>query len=201
VGAALVLLPLFTGRALAEGDFAVSRFVRAQTLIDALSAHYSDEGEYPEELEQLIEGGQLDSLPVPRVGFGIYYDLGLLEPVSFDYRSLGSSYVLEFIATEWVMCAYNPPWADLEEELEDEDEEEEEPVDPVVAAAACRSECSRVCQYDCDEDDEDFAECRSDCADTCDDRCSEDEAAAAAAAEEDETGESWSCPTDRPELW
>ena len=50
------------------------------------------------------------------------YDLGWLEPIEFSYQNLGSGYVLEFEATEWVQCAYSPPWSDEEEELEDGEE-------------------------------------------------------------------------------
>ena len=50
------------------------------------------------------------------------------EPYSFDYRGFGTSYVLEFVSTEWIQCAYNPPYLDEYgneyEEYEDEDGEE-----------------------------------------------------------------------------
>jgi hypothetical protein len=129
LGAALVTLPLLSGRALANSDYATNRLVRAQTIIDALAAHMKDKEEYPDQLEQLIEGGYLEEIPQPRVGFDIFYDLGLLQRVEFSYRCLGSSYVLEFVSTEWVQCAYNPPWEDeyeYEEEEEEYEEEEEE---------------------------------------------------------------------------
>ena len=36
---------------------------------------------------------------------------------------LGNSYVLEFVSTEWIQCAYNPPYLDeFGEEYEDEEE-------------------------------------------------------------------------------
>jgi hypothetical protein len=122
VGACLVLLPVIAGQSLAAGDYAHSRFVRAQALIDQLAAYYEQDGVYPDELEQLISGHYLDELPHPRVGFELLYDLGWLEPIEFSYQNLGSGYVLEFEATEWVQCAYSPPWSDEEEELEDGEE-------------------------------------------------------------------------------
>jgi hypothetical protein len=136
LGAALVILPLLSGRALATGDYTVTRFVRAQQLIDALQAHYQGRDEYPETLDQLVELGYLDAIPRPRVGFGIFYSLGWFEPIEFSYQSLGSSYVLEFEFTEWVQCAYNPPWED-DEEYEDEYEEEYAEEDGSDGAWSC----------------------------------------------------------------
>jgi hypothetical protein len=124
LGAALVTLPLLSGRALANSDYATNRFVRAQTIIEALAAYKKDNEEYPERLQQLTEEGYLEEIPLPRVGFDVFYDLGLLKRIEFSYRGLGSSYVLEFVSTEWVQCAYNPPWDD-EYEYEEEYEEEE----------------------------------------------------------------------------
>jgi hypothetical protein len=146
LGALLVALPLFSGRALADGDYTVSKYIRAQTLIDALAAHRDREDAYPDELQELVDRGFVDALPVPRVGFSIFAQLGWLSSPHFTYRNLGSSYVLEFVSTEWVMCTYNPPWDD---EWEDEEEAEED---------------------EAFEDDE-------------------------------ATGEVWSCPDTRPELW
>ncbi len=122
-GAALVTLPLFSGHALANRDYDVTRHVRAEALIEALSRYYADEYEYPEDLADLIAGGYLEKIPKPRIGFELYYQLGWLEPIEFEYRNLGSSYVLEFISTEWVMCAYNPPWLDDDGEEDSEDPE------------------------------------------------------------------------------
>ena len=48
----------------------------------------------------------------PRVGSALWRSVGLTGAHGYDYRNLGSSYVLEFVATEWVMCSYNPPWED-----------------------------------------------------------------------------------------
>jgi len=143
LGAALVTLPLIGGRALANSDYSINRFVRARIISDALASYFEKEEQYADELEDLIEKGYLDELPRPRVGFDIFADLGLLERIEFSYRGLGSSYVLEFVSTEWVQCAYNPPW---EDEYEDDEE------------------------YDDEYEDEG-------------------------------TGEAWSCPDARPELW
>lgn len=123
VGAFLVFAPLATGRALATGDYVANKFVHSQQIIDALARYYeqSDSG-YPETLDALVEQGYLDAIPTPRLGFELFYHLGWLDRFEFFYQSLGSSYVLEFTATEWVQCGYNPPWED-EEEYEDDDEE------------------------------------------------------------------------------
>ena len=75
----------------------------------------------------MIEKGYIDEIPQPRVGFQFFYDAGWMEAPSFDYRSLGNSYVLEFVSTEWIQCAYNPPYLDeFGNEYVDEEEYEEE---------------------------------------------------------------------------
>ena len=122
LGASLVAAPLFVGRALADGDYAVTRHIRAQAIIDALEAFYRDESAYPESLEKLVDGNYIDSLPKPRIGFEIYYTTGGLKRPEFEYRNLGPSYVLEFSSTAWVMCSYNPPWV-----LEDDEDPEDFP--------------------------------------------------------------------------
>ena len=124
LGSCLVFLPLFVGRALTDADYALTRHVRAQAIIDALAQYYEDEKAYPESLTELIEGEYIDSLPDPRIGFEIFSDLGWLEPQAFEYRNLGPNYVLEFSATAWAMCSYNPPWDIDEEEEEEEDWED-----------------------------------------------------------------------------
>ena len=130
LGALLVYLPLFVGRAMTEADYNQSRFVIAQEVIDALHQHYLAEQLYPDSLDTLVEKNLLDEIPQPRVGFQAFYDLGWMdpEPYSFDYRGFGTSYVLEFVSTEWIQCAYNPPYLDEYgneyEEYEDEDGEE-----------------------------------------------------------------------------
>jgi len=125
LGALFVIAPLFLGRALADGDYATTRHIRAQAIIDALAAFYSDEDAYPESLKELTEGDYLESLPAPRIGFDFYYAIGWLKEPEFEYRNLGPSYVLEFSSTAWVMCSYNPPWV-LDE---DEDPEDFDPDD------------------------------------------------------------------------
>ncbi|MCZ6784231.1 MAG: hypothetical protein O7G30_13070 [Proteobacteria bacterium] len=128
LGAALVFLPLFVGRSMATGDYTATRFFRAQQVIDALAVHYEEREEYPETLDILVEARYIDAIPRPRIGFDILYDSGWIEPIEFSYQNLGSSYVLEFVSTEWIQCAYNPPWVPDEEyeddyEYEDEDDE------------------------------------------------------------------------------
>lgn len=148
LGATLVFAPLFTGRAWANADYTINKFVRARIASDALAEYYAKEGVYPDSLGELTAQGYLEELPRPRVGFDFLYDLGLLEPIKFSYRGLGSSYVLEFVSTEWVQCAYNPPWA--------------------AGAGA---------EYDDEEYEEEYGDA------------------------DDESGEAWSCPSTRPELW
>ena len=131
LGSCLVVLPLFVGRALTDSDYAVTRHIRAQAIIDALARYYEDEEAYPENLAALTQGKYIDSLPEPRIGFAIFSDLGWLEPQAFEYRNLGPNYVLEFSATAWAMCSYNPPW-DI-----DEDEEEEEDWEDLGGAWSC----------------------------------------------------------------
>jgi len=191
LGATLVALPLVTGRALADGDFTVSKHVRARVVIDALAAHYDEEGIYPETLDELVEWGMLEEVPTPRVGSGLWHTLGVTDQYEFDYRNLGSSYVLEFVATEWVMCSYNPPW---EDDFADEDDARADFGDEVADPEAAFGECLDVCH----------ASCRNDCDAFCTDACEAErtERAAIAAAEaEDSGGEAWSCPDSRPELW
>ena len=128
VGALLVFLPIFFGRGLTEGDYNASRYVIAQEVIESLHNYYVAEGgEYPDKLESLVEKGYIDEIPQPRVGFQLFYDTGWMEAPSFDYRGLGNSYVLEFVSTEWIQCAYNPPYLDeFGNEYEYEDEYDEE---------------------------------------------------------------------------
>lgn len=191
LGAVLVALPLISGRTLADGDFAVSKHIRARVITDALASYYDDEGIYPEELEELVDLGLLDALPVPRVGTGTWRRLGLTGPLAFDYRNLGSSYVLEFVATEWIMCSYNPPWEQEWDEGEDDFE------DDGLDADAYYSNCLEVCHVSCDDEDDD---CDAYCGGACDAERLE-QAARAAASADDAGGEAWSCPDSRPELW
>ena len=124
LGATLVWLPLLSGRALAVGDYTVNRFVRAERLNVSLAKHYEQYEAYPDSLLELVERKSIAEIPQPRVGFAFFYRLGWLEPIEFTYQSLGSSYQLEFVSTEWIQCTYTPPWYD-EEELDEEEEFEE----------------------------------------------------------------------------
>jgi hypothetical protein len=121
VGAVLLGFPLVAGQAWAYLDYYVTRELRAQEIIDALEVHLERETLYPDSLEELVEAGDLDAIPEPEVGFDLLYD------GQFDYRSFGSSYLMEFPAPRWVQCAYTPAAVydeDEEEEYEDEDEED-----------------------------------------------------------------------------
>ncbi len=138
LGAALVLAPIYAGRAWAAADYTVNKFVRARIATNALAQYYAKEGVYPDRLTELTEQNYLDALPKPRVGFDFFYQLGLLPPIEFDYRGLGSGYVLEFNSTEWVQCAYNPPWvAGGGGEYEDEYAEESDSDDRTTEAWSC----------------------------------------------------------------
>ncbi len=123
LGATLVCLPVLSGRALAQGDYTVNRFVRAERLNVALGKHYEEYEAYPDSLLELVERNYIAEVPQPRVGFAFLYRLGWLEPIDFTYQSLGSSYQLEFVSTKWIQCTYTPPWYDEEEEEEGESEE------------------------------------------------------------------------------
>lgn len=126
LGAVLVITPVLAGRAWANADYTVNKFVRAQVAIDALGAYREKHGVYPSKIDLLVEDGYLEELPTPRVGFDFLYQAGFLPPIEFSYRGLGSSYVLEFVSTEWMQCAYNPPWQPPVGEEYDEEEYEEE---------------------------------------------------------------------------
>jgi hypothetical protein len=149
LGACLVIAPILTGRAWADADYALNKSIRARIAIDALAEYYAKEGVYPDDLDELTRQNYLEELPRPRIGFDFLYRLNWLEPIEFSYRGLGSSYVLEFVSTEWVQCAYNPPWS------------------PYAGADP---------EYEYEEDEE-------------------------YAGEDDESGEAWSCPDTRPELF
>ena len=127
LGAALAYFPLFVGRAMSLGDYNATRFVVARQVADALAVHLDKETTYPDELDEHVAKGYLDEIPKPKVGFSLLYALGWLPPVEFAYRGLGSSYVLEFVSTEWIQCAYNPPWDDEEYAEEDAEYAEEYP--------------------------------------------------------------------------
>ena len=138
VGAALVLVPILGGQAWATADYRGTRDGRARRIIGALDRWYGRESTYPDELDLLVERGELDEIPRPGIGFALLYD------GEFRYRSFGTSYILEFPATRWVECAYTPPYREEEEEeeattgAEDPDELEfwEKPLPPAEGAPA-----------------------------------------------------------------
>ena len=187
VGASLAFFPLFVGRSMSLSDYSASRFVHAQKLIDGLHAHYMEEGLYPDELDELIELEYLSEIPRPTVGFDVVYALGWMDSPEFEYRSLGSSYVLEFVSTEWVQCAYNPPWLDEDEDedygIEDPDYEDRYNYD--------KFEYGRGDE----EDYEDYEEYEEEEVDV------EEEADEIADTGEEEEDSAWSCPSSRPQLW
>jgi len=111
----LLGLPLLVGQILTALDYTATREVRAGQLIDALQRHHDKESLYPENLEELVEAGDLAEIPRPRIGFAF------LSQQDFLYQSFGTSYLLEFSAPRWIQCTYNPPYLD---EYEEEEEEE-----------------------------------------------------------------------------
>jgi hypothetical protein len=128
-GATLVAFPLIAGHALATGDYASNRFYRSGLLIDALQRFIEEHDSYPPKLEDLVDGGFLDELPRPRVGFAFVEALGLAPPRHFHYSEFGSGYNLEFSSTEWIQCTYSGSYVypeDEEEELYDDEEELED---------------------------------------------------------------------------
>lgn len=131
-GFLLAFLPLAAGKAWAGLDYSRTREGSARIVIDALDAYYHKLDEYPEELTELVDGGYLESIPAPTIGFSF------IERQKFEYQSFGTSYNLEFSSPDWVQCAYNPAWSDEDWDDEDWDEEEEEA--PEEAADATESE-------------------------------------------------------------
>lgn len=178
VGAAMIAVPVISGQALARYDYYVTREILARDVTDALAAYLEKEEIYPDELDELVDGGYLTEIPEPSIGFSFLYD------GEFRYRSFGTSFILEFPAPGWVECAYTPPYLDEDEEDGDDDEFgvgsydnptgndqyvgayfEEDEVDVAAAAA----------DGDADADDGDI--------------------------EDDSLDEAWSCPTAPPKLW
>lgn len=127
VGAALVGGPLVAGQAWAYYDYWRTREVLAREIIDGLQRYVASEGLYPDDLDALVQAGDLASVPKPAIGFGFLYD------GAFRYQSFGSSFMLEFPAPRWVECAYTPPY-------EDEDEDEPEADDGARAGDAGEAE-------------------------------------------------------------
>jgi MFS family permease len=128
LGGLLLGLPLLVGQSMTRLDYAITRDARAQQVIDALQLHYEKESLYPDKLEELVEDGQLEEIPRPRIGFA------WLSEQDFLYQSFGTSYVLEFSAPRWIQCAYNPPYQD-----EYEEEEEEEDLEDLGGSWSCPS--------------------------------------------------------------
>lgn len=125
--AALLLgLPLLGGQGWARFDYSRNRDVIAQRVIDGLADFYAREQMYPDTLAELVESGELEAVPTPRVGFR-----WLDDDSRFTYQGFGTSYLLEFPAPRWVQCTYNPPYDDLEDDESgadagaDADEDEE----------------------------------------------------------------------------
>jgi hypothetical protein len=131
--ALLVGIPIAIGQLWARFDYSRNRDVHAQRAIDALARYYEREHIYPESLQALVEAGDLEEVPRPRVGFG-----WLDERSSFTYQGFGTSYLIEFPAPRWVQCAYNPPYD--EEDFDDEEdatatEDDQSALDDVLAGA------------------------------------------------------------------
>ena len=122
VGGALVLAPIALGQVLARLDYVETRERRAQAIIDALARHRAKVDAYPDELAELVASGELQSVPTPRIGFP-----GLADQHEFVYQNFGESYLLEFSAPRWIQCAYNPPYAEDEEDVEGARDEPAQP--------------------------------------------------------------------------
>jgi hypothetical protein len=116
VAAALVGVPLVVGQAWAWSDYYRSREIRAREIIDALGAFVEQQSLYPDSLDELVEAKLIERIPRPVVGFRF------LDDSEFEYESYGTSYLLEFMATRWVQCAYSP--APLLEDLDEEERAE-----------------------------------------------------------------------------
>lgn len=184
VGAALVLLPLLVGQAWARVDYFVTREERAREIIDALQARFDRKGLYPDELEELLEGGELDAIPRPAIGFGF------LSHDEFRYRSFGTSFLLEFPAPRWVECAYTPPF----------DEEEEDGVEDAEAADDELEAWERPAEAPEEPPAEDAADAAG--ADEPGGRAADaGDAGREAEGGDGGLGEAWSCPSKPPELW
>ncbi len=118
-GALLIGIPLLLGQFWARWDYFVTRERHARAIIDAAERYYERETLYPDALEELAAAGDLESIPEPAIGFGLFDGAG------FRYLSFGQSFLLEFSAPRWVECAYTPAYRPEEgEELDPEDDEE-----------------------------------------------------------------------------
>jgi len=128
LGGLLLGMPLLVGQALTRLDYTSTRDSGAQQIIDALQRHYERESLYPEKLTELVDAGELEEIPRPRIGFAF------LSEQEFVYQGFGTSYLLEFSAPRWIQCAYDPPYEDEEEE-----EEEEEALEELGGSWSCPS--------------------------------------------------------------
>lgn len=117
LGAALIAAPLLIGEAWSRLDYHWTRDVQAAEINDAMERYYARADLYPDTLQELVEAGDLPSIPVPAIGFGFLYE------GKFRYTSFGTSYLLAFTAPRWVECHYNSPFhGDPEEEELDAEE-------------------------------------------------------------------------------
>jgi hypothetical protein len=108
LGVALLALPILGGQLLVDHDYDTTRNSRAKQILDALDHYYARESVYPDALEDLVKAKDLDAVPNPQIGFGVF------EEPRFTYQNFGTNYLLEFSAPRWVQCAYNPPYPDEE---------------------------------------------------------------------------------------
>jgi len=106
-----VAAPVLAGEALAYADYAYTRDVLARRVIEGLER----EQLYPDDLETLLETGDLAAIPTPIQGFGTN------DQNRFEYHNFGMSYLLAYTATRWVQCAYTPPLVYEDEEELGED--------------------------------------------------------------------------------
>ena len=104
LGAVLVALPILGGQLLVARDYDVTRNTQAKRILDALDAYYARQSIYPDDLADLVASKDLEAIPEPQIGFGLF------EEPRFTYQSFGTTYMLEFSAPRWVQCAYNPPY-------------------------------------------------------------------------------------------
>lgn len=104
LGAALVALPILGGQLLVEWDYDVTRNTQAKQILAALDAYYARTSVYPDALVELVAAKDLDAIPEPQIGSGLF------DAPRFSYQSFGTNFLLEFSAPRWVQCAYNPPY-------------------------------------------------------------------------------------------
>ncbi len=109
LGTLLLVVPILGGQLLVDRDYDVTRRDQAGKINEALTRYYARESAYPEKLADLVSAKDLDAIPDPKIGFGVF------EDQRFTYQNFGTNYLLEFSAPRWVQCAYNPPYPDEEE--------------------------------------------------------------------------------------